>query len=272
MTRVPLQAPRLSIHPVPNGYVVRHLDTGTVHHLNATAAMLLELCQGQTTEREIAGLVQRAYRLDAEALHVVSAGLDGLARRGLIVWPEAARSKRATFGSPFSAQGQGGVIADDMEPVVDGYDEEIANDMARYFPGLDGAILYDDGLQRPARGVMPPMTLPVLGRKLYESWGYVYHPSCVSEWCDNETTDVALRSDKLHRAHKLIIEHRWVGTYHRDTLHERNSTFHDRDKANYERRRAAGFPSDERIRPSRGGPRRRDSRGRKLVQPQREVV
>jgi hypothetical protein len=135
------------------------------------------------------------------------------------------------------------VMSDDMEPVVDGYDEEIANDMARYFPGLDGAILYDDGFQKPGDRPMPIMTLPVLGRRLYDTLGYVYHPSYVSEWCDDEMTEVVRRRGALHHAGKLIIEHRWVGTHHADSLHRRNSAFHDRDRANYQQRRAAGFPA-----------------------------
>jgi len=133
------------------------------------------------------------------------------------------------------------VISDDMVPVMPAFDEQIANDMVRYFPRMDGALLYEDGIQKPGIDQLPIITLPVLGRKLYDSWGYVYHPTYISEWCDNEMTDVALSSGKLHRPGKLIIEHHWVGTYHRDDLHLRNNAYYSADKLNYERRKALGF-------------------------------
>jgi PqqD family protein of HPr-rel-A system len=75
----------LQIHPVANGYVVRHPATGAVHHLNDTAALLFELCDGRSTADEVIGTVRKLYGLSAGALRTVRQGLGELRHHGLVV-------------------------------------------------------------------------------------------------------------------------------------------------------------------------------------------
>jgi hypothetical protein len=72
------QADLLQVHPVANGYVVRHPATGAVHQLNDTAALLFELCDGRLTADDIIGTVRKLYKLTPGPLRSVRAGLDAL--------------------------------------------------------------------------------------------------------------------------------------------------------------------------------------------------
>ena len=83
--------------------------------------------------------------------------------------------------------------ADDMEPVEDEWDDIIVQDMVREFPDLNGSLNYNNDPRLEAKGANgfeTLITLPVIGRKLYDRFGYIYHPAYKSEWCDNEQTEV----------------------------------------------------------------------------------
>jgi hypothetical protein len=54
MTTLARKLDQLDIHVVEDGYVVYHQAANRVHYLNATAAMVLELCDGTRTDAEIA--------------------------------------------------------------------------------------------------------------------------------------------------------------------------------------------------------------------------
>lgn len=87
------RAPDLQIHPVPNGYVVRRAATGAVHHLNAAAALLLELCQGDAAA-DVPAVVARATGLPAAEIQLA---LDDLVRTGLVI-RETAPASSAPLG------------------------------------------------------------------------------------------------------------------------------------------------------------------------------
>lgn len=80
----PVRADGIDITTVSDGYVVYDADRDRVHYLNHTAALVLELCTGDTRADEMAGLLQAAYDLpdppDAEARQC----LEQLRREGLI--------------------------------------------------------------------------------------------------------------------------------------------------------------------------------------------
>lgn len=141
------------------------------------------------------------------------------------------------------------VVADDMVPVENDYDERIAWDMMRVFPHLDGLLVYDDGFQGPAAdGDLPTATMPVMGRNFYRKQGYVYHPEYTSLWCDNELTEVAKRDHMGRRIPRVIIRHDWIGRADPlDALVVHNNTFFQADKAVFERRKAARFPKGQSV-------------------------
>jgi GT2 family glycosyltransferase len=129
------------------------------------------------------------------------------------------------------------LAADDMLPVAPGYDAIVARDMRERFPGLDGAIHYFDGCCQDPK----LLTISVMGRSLYERFGYVYHPEYLSLFCDNEFTDAVRAWGKCHDSPDRIIRHDHIRKTP-DALYKRNDTFY-RDQAVYLRRRAAGFPA-----------------------------
>jgi len=76
---------------------------------------------------------------------------------------------------------------------------------------------------------------------LIDSWGYIYHPSYRSEFCDNEFQDVTERDGKSVKSPLCLFKHEWAKTG-KDATFIRNSNLWCVDKPNYERRKAAGFP------------------------------
>lgn len=87
--------------------------------------------------------------------------------------------------------------SDDMSFVVKGFDHIIENSFFSYQfnensnikfgnINLDQFIHFNDGNQKSN-----VCTLSIMGREYYERFGYVYHPSYKSLWCDCEATEVA---------------------------------------------------------------------------------
>jgi hypothetical protein len=142
--------------------------------------------------------------------------------------------------------------ADDMEPVVQGWDDIIVQDMMREFPDLDGALNYNNDPRLEAKGAegfKTLITLPVIGRKLYDRFGYIYHPSYKSEWCDNEQTEVFEKLGVLRHINSRPIIHKWAEN--QDALMQRNMQIGvSVDRDNYAKRKALGFDGLIPIEPS----------------------
>ena len=130
------------------------------------------------------------------------------------------------------------LASDDMLPQVVGWDDRIAKDMHREFPDTDGCLWYYDGR------VKSICTLSIMGRKYYDSIGYIYHPAYTSLWCDNEFTDVAMAAGKMWKSDDVVIrhDHPSYGIGEQDSLYRHNESFYHEDQKVYERRKAEGFP------------------------------
>ena len=131
------------------------------------------------------------------------------------------------------------LTSDDMLCQVQGWDDIIRQDMATHFPDTDGCLWYPDGHQDRL------CTLPVMGRKYFDRFGYIYHPSYQSLWADNEQHQVAKGRGKLWRSDKVLFQHMhpgW-GTAKMDPLYQANNKHDKMDRENYERRKALGFPA-----------------------------
>ena len=94
------------------------------------------------------------------------------------------------------------LASDDMIPSVKGYDEIIINEMKNNYPDTDGVLWFNDGYQGNKLN-----TLCVLGKKYYERFGYIYHPSYKSVWSDNEFMSVANILNKQKYFEQTIIKH-----------------------------------------------------------------
>ncbi len=128
------------------------------------------------------------------------------------------------------------LASDDMTPIKQGYDDIICSDMEKYFPDKMGALHYDDG--RVGRDLN---TLVVMNKSLYDYFGYIYHPSYVSVWCDNEFHEATYNMGCAVFVPRVIIKHDWVNYTGKDSLHCRNESFYPVDEATFRRRRNIRF-------------------------------
>ena len=126
------------------------------------------------------------------------------------------------------------LASDDMLPEVAGYDEVIRAEYEKHFPDFDGVLHFNDG--KKGRELN---TLAIVGNRYYNRFGYIYHPSYKSLYCDNEFGDVAEKLGKSVYIDHTIIRHTKNGRV--DSLYKRNHTFVTFDRINYENRKALGF-------------------------------
>jgi len=135
--------------------------------------------------------------------------------------------------------------SDDMVPKVYSWDQKIAEEMQRHFPDLDGCVHFNDG---NTDGKL--ITFSILGRKLYEHFGYVYHPDYKSLYCDDEFTQVVRSMGKEKYIDQVIISHEHYsveGTEnHGDLDYAATKTLHysGRDQAVFNKRKQMGFPKE----------------------------
>ena len=128
------------------------------------------------------------------------------------------------------------LASDDMTVIKQGYDKIIYDDMMKYYPNLDGALHYNDG-----RVGKQLLTLSIMGKPLYDYFGYIYHPSYISVFCDNEFHDSVYGLGKCTYIDNVIIKHDWVNYTGRDKLHLRNESYYPQDSRTYDRRKRINF-------------------------------
>lgn len=128
--------------------------------------------------------------------------------------------------------------SDDMRFTALGFDNEIREQMKKFFPDGDGFIhLPDDYAQERVA------TMAIMGKKFFDRFGYIYHPDYYSLFCDDEQTDVAKALNKYVFVPIHLIEHQHYvnGKTGKDELYRRNDTY-GADKQIYERRKQLNFP------------------------------
>lgn len=107
--------------------------------------------------------------------------------------------------------------------------------------GLDALIHFPEMDAREWLNV-----LYIATRKYYDRFGYIYHPSYYSLWCDNESMDVAKMLNKYHYIGTpgLYVHKNAAYTHHgveRDELFNIQQGFWGIDEANYTARKARNF-------------------------------
>lgn len=133
--------------------------------------------------------------------------------------------------------------SDDMVPKIHSWDIYIEKAMNLYFPNLDGCIHFNDGNTGDEL-----ITFSILGRKLYQHFGYIYHPDYKSLYCDNEFTEAVKKLDKVAYFNEVLFSHQhWSieGTENHNQIDiavHKTLHYSDRDKKVYEKRKALGFP------------------------------
>jgi Coenzyme PQQ synthesis protein D (PqqD) len=81
----PKQIDGLDISPAEDGYIVYTPEHERVHFLNATAVLILELCNGRHSAEQIIELVKDAYGLPEPPVDMVNQALGQLQAEGLLV-------------------------------------------------------------------------------------------------------------------------------------------------------------------------------------------
>jgi len=80
----PRQIEGLAVEETDEGYIIYEPEKDRVHYLNATAALILELCNGTNSIAEIANLVQEAYHLPDTPAQTVQDTLTQMRDEGLL--------------------------------------------------------------------------------------------------------------------------------------------------------------------------------------------
>ena len=82
----PIRSEGLEVDEADDGLVVFDPRTDTVHHLNPSASVIFDLCDGSRDADAIAALLAEVYELEEPAHDDALAGLRDLAERRLISW------------------------------------------------------------------------------------------------------------------------------------------------------------------------------------------
>jgi hypothetical protein len=130
------------------------------------------------------------------------------------------------------------VGSDDSIPKTEGWDNKIRHEFIKNFPDFDGLLWPKDGFNNRI------VCFPIIGRKYYERFGYIYHPSYQSLYCDDEQTLVAKRLGKLKQSDSVVFDHLHYRNKKRkrDALDARNEAHMNSDYDNYKKRLFANFP------------------------------
>lgn len=130
------------------------------------------------------------------------------------------------------------LASDDMECVKEGWDTVLINEMEKYYPDTDGVLWHNDGYTKNRLN-----TMCIMGREYYNRFGYIYHHSYKSLWCDNEFMDVSQQLGKVTYFEEVLFAHQHPANVaqYQDDLYEKNNIWYDLDHSNYEIRKANGF-------------------------------
>ena len=133
------------------------------------------------------------------------------------------------------------LASDDMSPIKAGYDVIIKQKMKESFPDTDGVLWFNDGFQGNRLN-----TLSILGKKYYDRFKYIYHPSYKSLYCDTEFTDVSISKNKVKYFDIEIIKHVQYSIVNEkpDELYIKNDKLKDVDYINYTERKLKGYPNE----------------------------
>jgi hypothetical protein len=124
-------------------------------------------------------------------------------------------------------------FSDDMEFIQHSFDNVIRDKFFCHYADLDGNIYFNDGFVGDRIS-----TMSIIGRKYYDKFNYIYHPSYFSLWCDNEYTEVAKRNQKILYFPERIFNHNHpanVGGFIDEQL-VKTESYSDIDRQNYEQR------------------------------------
>lgn len=84
--RIPRRMDGLEVNEAEDGLVVYDPEHDMVHHLNESASLLFDLCDGTRDVEEIARVLGEAFGVDPPPHGAALEGLRDLAERDLVAW------------------------------------------------------------------------------------------------------------------------------------------------------------------------------------------
>jgi hypothetical protein len=130
------------------------------------------------------------------------------------------------------------LASDDTVPKIKGWDTVIRETMIECCPDTDGVLHFNDGYQGNRLN-----TLPILGKKYFDRFGYVQYPGYKSCFADNEFMEVSKILNKVKYFDITVIEHQhpdW-GFGQRDYVHDENIKYFSYDNNLFQERKVNNF-------------------------------
>jgi hypothetical protein len=130
------------------------------------------------------------------------------------------------------------LASDDTIPLIKCWDRIIREKMLESFPDTDGVLHFNDGHQEDRLN-----TLPILGKKYFDRFGYVQYPEYKSVYADNEFMEVSKLLNKTKYYNIVIIEHQhpdWGYGKH-DYAHKENYQNLTHDSNLFNKRKSLNF-------------------------------
>lgn len=131
------------------------------------------------------------------------------------------------------------LASDDMICEKEGWDNYLRTAMDSCFPDTDGVLWFNDGFVGNKLN-----TMSILGKKYYERFNYIYHPSYKSLFSDNEFMEVADKLKKQRYFEMVLFRHQHPANTNEaanDATYRFNDKYYVEDKTNYFKRKISGF-------------------------------
>ena len=130
------------------------------------------------------------------------------------------------------------LASDDMIPKEPNYDKTIRDLYKRFYPNYDGVLHFNDGYQKANLN-----TLCIIGYTYYCRFGYIYHPSYLSLYADDEFDLVSKHLGKKMYFDQVIIKHEHpnLGYGENDQLYLKNGKLDAIDRKNFRDRKSINF-------------------------------
>lgn len=139
-------------------------------------------------------------------------------------------------------------VSDDQVFIKKGFDKDIIAAFELHSEGavtqydLDKLIHFPDGYVNERL-----VTMAIMGRPYYQTFGYIYHPAYVSLFCDNEQMEVAQKAGKYKYINTHLFKHEHpanVAGLPVDDLLRYTQSFYVIDQKTYNHRKSLGFPKE----------------------------
>lgn len=170
--------------------------------------------------------IKIVYGRSEGKVHAINRDMDKLHE----YWPEAADWDAIV------------VLSDDIRMIISGWDEIIRMEFQQR-PTIGGTYLHF--MEKDTKRLLNVME--IMNREYYDRFGYIYHPSYKSLWCDNEKTEVAKMLKCYHYIDSEIFVHEnpVYGYQPRDAMFDAQQALWGVDEENYRARKAINFEIDK---------------------------